>query len=211
MFLLEGKPLAPDRPFVTSDGTQYPANWLRLASLAEKQAIGITEAPDPRPYDQRFYWGYSDDSSLIEKDLTQLKTQWVSTVKQTANSMLSQSDWMVIREADPSSGKILSDEIKNERSLIRQKSDEKETKINNFQTVGELAAYVTSSEYHSWGNDPVVEDVDNTVVTDTSILGGDDTLSFGDDTLSFTGGTTSGDFTTGTSIFSDSSDTVIFS
>jgi len=47
MFLLEGKPLAPNRPFVTSDGTQYPANWLRLASLAEKQAIGITEAPDP--------------------------------------------------------------------------------------------------------------------------------------------------------------------
>ena len=118
---------------------------------------------------------------------------------------------MVIREADPSSGKILSDEIKNERSLIRQKSDEKETKINNFQTVGELAAYVTSSEYHSWGNDPVIEDVDNTVVTDTSILGGDDTLSFGDDTLSFTGGTTSGGFTTGTSIFGDSSDTVIFS
>lgn len=211
MFLLEGKPLAPDRPFVTSDGTQYPANWLRLASLAEKQAIGITEAPDPRPYDQRFYWGYSDDGSLIEKDLTQLKTQWVSTVKQTANSMLSQSDWMVIRETDPSSGKILSDEIKNERSLIRQKSDEKETKINNFQTVGELAAYVTSSEYHSWSNDPVVENVDNTVVTDTSILGGDDTLSFGDDTLSFTGGTTSGGFTTGTSIFGDSSDTVIFS
>ena len=201
MFLLEGKPLAPNRPFVTSDGTQYPANWLRLASLAEKQAIGITEAPDPRPYDQRFYWGYSDDGSLIEKDLTQLKTQWVSTIKQTANSMLSQSDWMVIREADSSSGKILSDEIKNERSLIREKSNQKEAKINSFQTVGELAAYVTSTEYNSWSNDTIAAD---TVVTDTSILGGDDTLSF-------TGGTTSGGFTTGTSIFGDSSDTVIFS
>jgi len=61
--------------------------------------------------------------------------------------MLSQSDWMVIREADSSSGKILSDEIKNERSLIREKSNQKEAKINSFQTVGELAAYVTSTEY----------------------------------------------------------------
>ena len=154
MFLLEGKPLAPDRPFVTSDGTQYPANWLRLASSEEKQAIGITEAPDPRPYDQRFYWGYSSDGALISKDLDQLKTQWVSKTKQTANSMLSQSDWMVIREADSSSSKVLPDEVRDERSLIRQKSNEKETRINNCQTVDELAAYVTSIEYSSW-NDAV--------------------------------------------------------
>lgn len=150
MFLLEGKPLAPGRPFVTSDGTKYPANWLRLASKEEKEAIGITEGPDPRPYDQRFYWGYSENGELIEKDLAQLKTQWISTVKQTANSMLSQTDWMVIRSSDPSSNKILSEEVKQERSTIRLKSDEKEEKINGFTTVGELAAFVTSTEYQSW-------------------------------------------------------------
>jgi hypothetical protein len=57
MFILNGKPLSPDVAFTTG-GIKYPANWLRLATLEEKEAIGITEEPDPAPYDQRFYWGY---------------------------------------------------------------------------------------------------------------------------------------------------------
>ena len=42
-FILEGKTLPVDVPFQTSDGTNYPANWLRLTTLDEKKAIGITE------------------------------------------------------------------------------------------------------------------------------------------------------------------------
>ena len=67
MFLLNGEPLAIDTPF-TADDIQYPANWLRLSTLEEKEAIGITEVPDPEPYDQRFYWGYDADGNLIPKD-----------------------------------------------------------------------------------------------------------------------------------------------
>ena len=63
MFLLDGKPLSPDVAFTTPDGTQYPANWLRLASPEERAAIGITEAPDPEQYDQRFYWGPGNPNS----------------------------------------------------------------------------------------------------------------------------------------------------
>jgi hypothetical protein len=55
MFLLNDKPISPDTAF-THEGIQYPANWLRLASLEEKQAIGITEVPDPVRADDRFYW-----------------------------------------------------------------------------------------------------------------------------------------------------------
>jgi hypothetical protein len=55
MFLLNNKPLSPDTAF-THEGIQYPANWLRHASLEEKQAIGITEVPDPVRADDRFYW-----------------------------------------------------------------------------------------------------------------------------------------------------------
>ena len=182
MFLLEGKPLAPGRPFVTSDGTQYPANWLRLASKEQKEAIGITEAPDPRPHDQRFYWGYSETGKLIEKDLDQLKTQWIFTIKQTANSMLSQTDWMVIRSSDPSSDKVLSEEVKQERSTIRLKSDEKEEKINEFTTVGELAAFVTSAEYHSWSQPEEVFDktTASSTFTATTLFSGlsEDTITF---------------------------------
>ena len=45
-FKLDGNPLAVDVPFQTSDGTNYPANWLRLTTLDEKKAIGITEETD---------------------------------------------------------------------------------------------------------------------------------------------------------------------
>jgi hypothetical protein len=49
MFLLNGKSLPLDTPFKTEDGTSFPANWLRLTTLDEKHAIGITEVPDPVP------------------------------------------------------------------------------------------------------------------------------------------------------------------
>ena len=94
MFLLDNKPLSPDNAF-EHDGIRYPANWLRLTTLEEKQAIGITEVPDPESYDDRFYWGVDNP-----KDLTELKTNWNSQVKDTTNKLLSQTDWMVIRKAE---------------------------------------------------------------------------------------------------------------
>jgi hypothetical protein len=43
MFILNGKPLSPDVAFTDpATGVQYPANWLRLSTLEEKEAIGIT-------------------------------------------------------------------------------------------------------------------------------------------------------------------------
>ena len=55
MFMLNNNHLPVGRAFV-HDGIQYPANWLRLASAAEKAAIGITEVADPVLADSRFYW-----------------------------------------------------------------------------------------------------------------------------------------------------------
>ena len=55
MFTLNNNPLPVGRAF-TANGIQYPSNWLRLASAAEKAAIGITEVADPVRADDRFYW-----------------------------------------------------------------------------------------------------------------------------------------------------------
>lgn len=86
-----------DTPFEI-DGTSYPANWLRLTSLEEKQAIGITEVADETTsYDDRFYWGVDNP-----KDLTDLKKNWTAQVKDTANKLLAQTDWMIIRKAERS-------------------------------------------------------------------------------------------------------------
>mgnify|MGYP003137828392 FL=1 len=44
-FIIDGKVIPLDLPF-TSRGYKYPANWLRLTTLEEKKAIGITEVTD---------------------------------------------------------------------------------------------------------------------------------------------------------------------
>lgn len=94
MFLLNGNPLPVDTPFEI-DGTQYPSNWLRLTSIEEKNAVGITEVADPEHYDDRFYWGVDNP-----KDLADLKTNWTAQVKDTTNKLLLQTDWMYIRKLD---------------------------------------------------------------------------------------------------------------
>lgn len=67
MFQLDNKPLALDTAF-THGGISYPANWLRLASSAERAAIGITEVADPESYDDRFYWGVNSPKLLNDRE-----------------------------------------------------------------------------------------------------------------------------------------------
>ena len=147
MFILDGKPLALDRAF-SHDQVQYPANWLRLASPAEREAIGITEVPDPPTWDQRFYWGYDADGNLIPKDHTQLVEQWDEQTRATANSILSPTDWMVVRQAD--NGTEIPVEIKAYRQLVREKCGDKVTAIGATMTTDELAAYITGPDYPVW-------------------------------------------------------------
>jgi len=95
MFLLNNVPLPLDTPFEI-DGTSYPANWLRLTSIEEKNAVGITEVEDlVVAYDDRFYWGVDNP-----KNLDGLKTLWTAQVKDTANKLLAQTDWMIIRKVE---------------------------------------------------------------------------------------------------------------
>lgn len=111
MFLLNGNPLPLDTPF-TIDGTSYPANWLRLTSIEEKNAVGITEVEDTQVvYDDRFYWGVDNPKQLEDITVTPegdgdtyvqkgLKSQHLAQTKVTANQLLSATDWMVIRKAE---------------------------------------------------------------------------------------------------------------
>lgn len=132
MFMLNGSPLATDTPF-THNEIQYPANWLRLTTLEEKEAIGITEVPDPIAYDDRYYWSPGNP-----KDLDQCKANMVSQIKQTANSLLAPTDWKIIRAAEtsvPASAETLA-----ARSAIRTASNANESAVAACTTVDELAA-----------------------------------------------------------------------
>ena len=151
MLQLNGKTLRYGKAFV-HEGMQYPANWLALTSLEEKQAIGIVEVPEqPQAlWDQRFWWGVDNP-----KDLDQLKETWTAKVKEAAGSMLSQTDWYVIRQAENSAA--VPAEVLTRRGEIRTLSNEKETAIAACADVAALAEYVTGSAFNSWEPAPEPE------------------------------------------------------
>lgn len=151
MFILDGKPLSPDVAF-THNGVQYPANWLRLASPEEREAIGITEVPDPAVWDQRFYWGYDAEGNLIPKDHTQLVEQWTQQTRYTANTLLAPTDWIIIREAD--NGKTADPVLRTWREEIRLASGSKVYEIQQTTDTAALAAYITGPDYPAWPVDP---------------------------------------------------------
>ena len=160
MFLLNGKPLAPDVAFTTG-GISYPANWLRLASPEEREAIGITEVPDSAPYDQRFYWGPG-----LPKDHAQLVEQWTSQTRTTAGTLLAPTDWQVIRQSD--NGTEMSAAVKDLRQQIRLAAGTKNAAITATADTDELAAYITGADYPAWPSyaDPVPADTAGDPVSD---------------------------------------------
>jgi hypothetical protein len=181
MFILNNQPLSLDRGFTTEDGTQYPANWLRLSSPEERAALGITETEDEPWYDQRFYWGVGNP-----KDHAQLVEQWTAQVKATAGSLLSQSDWYITRASE--TGLQAPQSVIDRRSYIRYLSNEKEAFLSLTETTEQLAEYVTSAGFNNWesgasidGAIPVIDNVTSgTVITGDTLFGGS-----GNDTLIF--------------------------
>lgn len=143
MFLLNGSPLAVDTPFTAND-IQYPANWLRLSSVDEKAAIGITEVPDPEIYDDRFYWGPGNP-----KDLQQLQNQWVSHIDATVWQLLNPTDFMDSRKANDPSYEAPADWLMW-RSLVRTTAKTAKASIAAATTVEELIPLVTPQ----WPSNP---------------------------------------------------------
>ncbi len=144
MLKLDNKPLSYDRAF-THAGIQYPANWLRLASLEEKTAIGITEVANDPTYDQRFYWGVDNPKQLndktetvdgVEVKTTGLKTLWSANQGQIAASLLAPSDWRVIKAKE--TGTNIPSTWKTYRAAVRTACNTRQTEIGNAADVPAL-------------------------------------------------------------------------
>lgn len=147
MLLLDGKQLRPGRPF-THNGIQYPANWLRLTSWAEKEAIGITEVPDPAPVDTRFYWDTDipkqlEDTTDVASGITTtgLKTQWKAQQDQTAYSLLAPTDWYVVRKSE--TDEAIPVGITSFRGEVRTVCEGRKTAIDGATDVPSLVGIVT--------------------------------------------------------------------
>jgi hypothetical protein len=147
MLLLDGKQLRPGRPF-THNGIQYPANWLRLTSWAEKEAIGITEVPDPAPVDTRFYWDHDlpkqlEDTTDVASGITTtgLKTQWKAQQDQTAYSLLAPTDWYVVRKSE--TDEAIPVGITSFRGEVRTVCEGRKVAIDGATDVPSLVGIVT--------------------------------------------------------------------
>lgn len=132
MYVLGMKKLTVGQAF-EFNGIQYPADWLEKTTLEEKQAIGITEEPDPEWFDDRYYWGVDNP-----KDLDMLKEVAITNIKSGAASLLQPTDWKIIRSSETGGRVDLA--TLNARADIRTKSNEFEEAINACTTVEELAA-----------------------------------------------------------------------
>jgi hypothetical protein len=207
MFLLDGQPISPDAEFVSND-VQYPAGWIRLATPEERAAVGITEVPDPPYYDQRFYWGYDSEGNLIPKDHSQLVNQWIDQTRNTANTLLTPTDWMIVRESD--NGTAADPKIKTWREELRLACNEKVLYIGTTNTTDELAAYITGAAYPIWPNDPYAPGPTSSATASDGVQSpGDqstgDVIGFsGSDTITFSGSSTS------SGISFNTSDSVVF-
>ena len=140
--MLNGKPLALDVAFTAGD-INYPANWMRNATISEKNAIGITEVSDPAWYDRRFYWGVGNP-----KDLAELKTNWIDQQKATAGSLLAQTDWMVIRKEETTA--VVPSATTAYRGTVRTQCKKREDQITACDTTDKLAALISENKLEAW-------------------------------------------------------------
>jgi len=183
-YYIGSRALPMDRPWTADNGTQYPANWLRLSSTADRDAIGVSWGVDAEIWDQRFYWSPTlakqlNDEPAVDVDgndlgytQTGLKTQWKATQNDIAGSLIAPSDWRIIKAKETSTN--IPSAWKTYRAAVRTSCNTRQTEIDACTTVDELkellfgSATITRQKTDADGNgvvepDTIVDDDANEV------------------------------------------------
>ena len=116
----DGTPIYNGKSWVDDNNIRHPTNW-SIWTDEQKKAKGLTWEDDPvvKTFDNRFYDAVDIEKKLSDvnvvddngkavidirtgKQMIQrgLKYLWIEQTKQTANSLLSKSDWQVTRKAE---------------------------------------------------------------------------------------------------------------
>ena len=153
-FYINGNRLQEGVSFYDANGTQYPSGWLNQATEEQKAAIGITWVADPTPVDTRFYWDTNLPKAL--EDVTEtvdgkeyitkgLKSNFKAQVKDTANKLLAQTDWYVIRKAERSVD--IPTDIADKRNAIVTEANRLDSEIDLVDTVEGLIAILNNQTW----------------------------------------------------------------
>ncbi|ANS03373.1 Na-Ca exchanger/integrin-beta4 [uncultured Mediterranean phage uvDeep-CGR2-KM19-C184] len=168
-YYIGSRALPMDRPWTADNGTQYPANWLRLSSTADRAAIGVTWGSEAETWDQRFYWSPTLAKQLDDvtdedgNTTTGLKTLWKSKQNDIAASLLAPSDWRVVKELEVNSSFSAAKTAyptawQTYRAGIRTSCNTRQTEIDACTTVDELkellfgSATITRQQTDADGN-----------------------------------------------------------
>ena len=162
-----------------SDGTyKYPYNWSTAWTNAQKKELGLVWEDDPdTSYDNRFYFVFGVERKLADENVVDadgkavidpttgkqrvqlgLKSIWVIKTKETANSLLSKSDWYVTRKAETDTA--IPSDISTYRTGVRTASKTIEDKINAVSTLAkfiELFTVPKDSDDKPTGNAPIYD------------------------------------------------------
>jgi len=150
------------KAWTDDNGIQHPANW-HIWTKQEKEAIGMVEIIEQTPPDSRFYtWSQNPDGTITStpkpvedvpavdesgipiidpitlKQLSSpgLKTTFIQEVKKQQGSLLSQTDWAIVRKADTNID--VPANIQQWRNEIRLTASIMEDAISQVTTVQEL-------------------------------------------------------------------------
>ena len=146
-----GKNIQIGRSWTSSDNVVHPSNW-GIWSDDYKKSVGLTfEKEVDNSFDDRFYWSKGNAKSLTDKkevdedkkplldeDGNQiitigLKNQYLETSKNTANNLLQETDWYVIRKAERDVD--IPDNVKTYRTAILTQLGKIETAISAAKTL----------------------------------------------------------------------------
>tara|TARA_A100001391_G_scaffold145919_2_gene103524 strand:+ start:3095 stop:3649 length:555 start_codon:yes stop_codon:yes gene_type:complete len=153
-----GRIIQIGKAWIADDNTKHPRGWVNW-SADLKKTRGLVWEDDPviERFDDRFYWAKGiekklDDENVVDDDGKAvidsftgkqminrgLKYQWIEKIKSSANSLLTVSDWYVIRKSETDIA--IPSDISKYRSDVRTASKTIEDKINACSKLSEFIA-----------------------------------------------------------------------
>jgi hypothetical protein len=135
------------KAWTDDNGIKHPTTWMRWSD-AEKTSAGLIWEDDPASFDSRFYWAADlpkalddvnevdeDGNALLDIDGNQIITRGLKynakqQAKTTAASLLTKTDWQVIKATEVASYTVPA-AITTYRAAVRTASNTIETAIDN--------------------------------------------------------------------------------
>ena len=149
MWKYNGKNIKPGKSWRDDNGVLHPGNW-NIWSAEHKASMGIIEIIPETPPDSRLYYWSSDSNGKVTSIAKKLddyedngvpiegvKTILKRKVKRQQGSLLTQTDWVIVRKADK--GTAIPSDTQTWRDAIRTKATAMEDAVDAASSIDDIA------------------------------------------------------------------------